>query len=140
MTVIQGEYTSFKHVKTRKVVVLEVEVPEENFEEVIQTLGMPVGGTSKPVAVALLDESKIDKQPKEEGNPKMVTRAVMLCEEGAFQKFAQDQGFGGSNKEAAKNMILHECEIQSRSELKTNIKAQNHFTNLVAGYNYWLNS
>ncbi len=27
--IVQGEYITFKHVKTRKVVILEVEVPEE---------------------------------------------------------------------------------------------------------------
>lgn len=53
--IIKAEFTHFKHLKTRKVVVLECEIPEELFQEAIMTLGMPIGGQSKPVAIALLD-------------------------------------------------------------------------------------
>lgn len=59
--IIQGEYVTFKHLKTRKVVVLEIEIAEERFQEVIAILGMPIGGESKPVAVVLLDKDNLER-------------------------------------------------------------------------------
>lgn len=54
--VICGEFAHFRHIKTRKVVVLEIEISEELFQDAISKLGMPIGGESKRVAVALLEE------------------------------------------------------------------------------------
>ncbi len=83
---IIGEFTHFKHIKTRKVVVLEVEVPEELFQDVISKLGMPIGGESKPVAVSLLDKQVYNTPPvvgksdiQQTEGEKLRTRAVMLC-------------------------------------------------------------
>lgn len=55
MSAISGEFTHFRHIKTRKIVILEIETPEEQFQHIISILGMPIGGESKPVAVALLN-------------------------------------------------------------------------------------
>jgi hypothetical protein len=142
MTVVAGEYVTFKHVKTRKCVVLEVEVPEEEFEAVIEKLGMPVGGNSKPVAIALLDESKVTKAPKVENDNKMVTRAVMLCKETAFQRFAVECGGIGDelSEDNAADYIKYYCDVNSRSELKDDIDAQRKFVGMVEGYKYWLNN
>lgn len=142
MTVVAGEYVTFKHVKTRKCVVLEIEVPEEQFEDVIDKLGMPVGGNSKPVAIALLDESKVTKAPKVESDNKIVTRAVMLCKEVAFQRFALEHGEFGEeiSEDNAAEYIKNYCKIDSRSKLKDDIDAQREFADMVLGYKYWLNS
>ena len=116
MTAIRGEYVTFKHIKTRKVVVLEIETAEENFQNVINTLGMPVGGESKPVGIALLvpiadDEtvatSKLSKEelltysPPLAAHPtqftvgdegdKLRVRAVMLCKDEGFQEYMKAQ-------------------------------------------------
>ena len=140
--IIQGEYTTFKHIKTRKAVVLEIEVPEEQFEDVIDKLGMPVGGNSKPVAIALLDESKVTKAPKVESDNKMVTRAVMICKEVAFQRFAVERVLFGDEltEDNAAEYIKNYCKIDSRSKLKDDIDAQRSFADMVLGYKYWLNS
>lgn len=55
-SVICGDFVNFRRLKTRSVVVLEVEIPEEMFPDMIHKLGMPINGESKPVAVALLNE------------------------------------------------------------------------------------
>lgn len=143
MTVIAGEYVTFKHVKTRKVVVLEVEVPEENFQNVIEVLGMPVGGESKPVAVALLDKSAINKpKPAEqtEGD-RLRVRAVMLCQDRDFQRYcvechpAASAAFGVES--ATINHLYKVCNITSRSELKTNEEAQRLFRELLGRFSEW---
>lgn len=62
MSIVKGEYTSFKHIKGRKCVTLEIEVPLEYFPLVVSRLGMPVGEFSTPVAIALLDNKIINAE------------------------------------------------------------------------------
>ena len=157
--VIEGCYTTFKHIKTRKVVVLEVEVPEESFEEIITKLGMPIGGESKRVAVALLnkdgaqsynesfnvgdtirsdipvlDDAKIIATcPEKTEGEKLRTRAVLLCKEKMFQNF-----IGACNEEAAKLHIYRTCGISSRSEIAKSWEAKRAFIGIDEGYKGWL--
>lgn len=144
--IVQGSYTTFKHIKTRKVVVLEVEVAEEYFEEVISKLGMPIGGESKPVAVALLNQSNStpliranSPQLKQTESEKFRTRAVMLCKERDFQIFCEslDKNMIVFNESHARDFICEYCNIKSRSELATNVKAQAKFKELLEKYKDW---
>lgn len=147
--IVQGEYITFKHVKTRKVVILEVEVPEELFQDVITKLGMPIGGESKPVAVALLNKSAqpIDnyKVEKTEGE-KLMTRAVMLCKDNDFAEFCNSQYMyphdfdnivAEGREKLAIDYIYHQCQIESRSELITNEDAQVRFLGLLRQFDAW---
>ena len=149
--IISGEYVTFKHVKTRKVVVLEIEVSEERFQEVISKLGMPIGGESKHVAVALLDKSVIRENgiTQTEGD-KLRVRAVMLCKEFAFNIYAgtlYEVTLANIELARAKLMagehcqslaaIYYYCNIRSRSELTTNIEAQTKFKELLAKFDSW---
>lgn len=90
IAIVSGDYTTFKHVKTRKVVVLEIEVPEERFQEVISKLGMPIGGESKPVAVALLD-TQIASKPDVVGNSDVQQSDF----DGYFHKSKMPPNYGG---------------------------------------------
>ena len=160
--VIKGEYTTFKHIKTRKAVVLEVEVPEEHFQDVIAKLGMPIGGESKPVAVCLLqsannaqsncketldsstteESSTVSKKEQSEGD-RMRVRAHCLCVEATFQKFARSymsvryKTTVDCTEFAATRFIYNECNITSRSELTTNEEAQALFKQLDQEYKDW---
>lgn len=138
--IISGEYITFKHIKTRKVVVLEIEIPEENFERVISTLGMPIGGESKPVAVALLDLKKdFDKKCDKTEGEKLRIKAVMLCKQQDFQEFILDI-FAPQlpDRELNARQIIYElCSIKSRSDLTIDIKAQNKFHELLSQYESW---
>jgi hypothetical protein len=141
--IIQGEYVTFKHIKTRKAVVLEIEVAEEYFNKVINTLGMPIGGQSKPVAVALLDESVTKKTvsnstglEKTEGE-KMVTQAVMYCKDEMFYNFLTSRYKAPATEGAAIAFIYGACDIKSRSELKDDTSAQIRFKELVEQFKDW---
>ena len=141
--VVSGEYITFKHVKTRKVVVLEIEVPEERFQDVINKLGMPVGGESKPVAVCLLDSDivkPITKLTERTEGEKLVVQAVLTCKDASFQRYIQIfVGKWSQDEQGARQFILDYCEIESRSELATNRTAQKSFKSLDKGYKNWLN-
>jgi hypothetical protein len=143
--ILSGDFSSFKHIKTRKVFVIEVEFPEEMGRQVLEVLGMPIGGESKPVAVALLDKSVISKKEATEltEGDKLRTRAVLLCKEEKFQSFIISnylpEGSYSSldNANYAKMTILDLCGINSRSELATNLDAQDAFNALLRQFNEW---
>jgi hypothetical protein len=144
--IVRGDYTHFKHVKTRKVVILEVEVPEELFQHVINTLGMPIGGESKPVAVALLDSSTYNKPPvlaksdiqQTEGG-KLRTRAVLLCQDGHFKEYCWEKHgtYYEDGEKSAAQAIYNFCGINSRSQLAFNINAQEKFKEMLIKFDSW---
>lgn len=133
MTIPAGEFTSFKHIKTRKVFVIEVEFPEEKGREVLEYLGMPIGGESKPVAVALLDKSIVTKpeticnKEQSEGD-KLRVRAVLLCKQKDFQHFTKGQ---------SRSFILATCNIKSRADLVHDEMAQVKFKELLRQFDAW---
>lgn len=149
--IVSGEYVTFKHIKTRKMVVLEIEVAEENFQDVITKLGMPIGGQSKPVAVALLAKPVISKMEsasnaqcdcnklaQAEGD-KLRVRAVMVAKDKEFQLFSLDafQPLFSDWEANATQIIYNECNIKSRSELAINQEAQNLFKELLTKFDTW---
>lgn len=148
MSAIDGEFTHFRHIKTRKVVILEIEIPEENFTHMMSVLGMPIGGQSKPVAIALLDNQIYNKPPvpvhpnipQTEGD-KLRVRAVMLAKDIQFQKCISSTAFNGvsySYSEAgAVQFIYDQCKIESRSELSNSPEAQAKFKDLLTKYESW---
>jgi hypothetical protein len=54
--VIRGTYTNLRNIKTRNVVVIEVEVPVEEASNVVAKLGFPNQGQPQPVFVILSNE------------------------------------------------------------------------------------
>ncbi len=142
MSVVSGEYVTFKHVKTRKVVILEIEIPEEGFQDVISKLGMPIGGDSRPVAVALLNKEiitdigiPISAEPMDRG---VCIRAIMLCKDMSFWKFCYKKSFCTENEAGAEAYLKDFCRIKSRSELSTNEYARRRFCELDHAYKNWL--
>lgn len=147
--ILSGDFSSFKHIKTRKVFVIEVEFPEEMGRQVLEVLGMPIGGESKPVAVALLDKSVVSKKENTQQieGEKLRTRAVLLCKDEQFQYFTTSLLNDSSRRaydylmtkpeDVAKEVLCTRCEISSRSELATNIDAQIRFKKLLADFDAW---
>lgn len=136
--VLDGDFTSFKHIKTRKVFVIEVEFPEEKGRAVLEYLGMPIGGESKPVAIALLNKEVVQANPE---GTRLRTRAVLLCDDFQFQQYcAQSKEFQpivNPNPIHAKLFIYYVCKIKSRAELATNSDAQSLFAELLSKYEQW---
>lgn len=137
--IVQGEFCTFRHIKTRKAFVIEIEFPEEQGQEVLKVLGMPIGGESKPVAIALLNKEvlKVSNSTdlKTEGE-KLRTRAVLLCKDKLFQEYAAILPEYASEYAAIMH-LKNECDIESRSELAHNIEAQTKFKELLAKYDTW---
>ena len=145
--IISAEFSHFRHIKTRKVVVLECEISEESFQDAISKLGMPIGGESKPVAIALLAADKIptnklatNTTPAKEQTEgeRLRTRAALLPKELNFTRFLvwydPTLELGEENRI---DWIRSYCEITSRSELAKNLEAQAKFKELLAKYESW---
>lgn len=118
--IIIGDYVTFKHIKTRKQVILEIEVPEERFQEVISKLGIPIGGQSKPVFVGLMS-NETHQKPTVPVEPKVLPplrtytlpqQAGMLCHDRRYWEYK-----GISSEEDAKEGLYKICQIKSRKEL-----------------------
>lgn len=141
-SVILASFTHFRHIKTRKVVILECEVAEELFQDTISKLGMPIGGESKPVAIALLKETV--KEPWFAPTPeseKLRVRSVLLCKNPDFQRYLEEitADYQPTHKleEFATTYIYNHCNINSRSELATNPEAQTKFKEILSKYETW---
>lgn len=143
--VVKGEFVTFKHVKTRKTFTIEIEFPEEQGRIVLDTLGMPIGGESKPVAVALLAKSivtKLETNCDKTKGEKLRIRAIMLCKDSQFQDFAAYNTIfsvkaGLEAEEVAKKYILRICRIDSRGELASRVAAQIEFEDMLEKYKDW---
>jgi len=83
-SVVSGEFVTFKHIKTRKAFVIEIEFPEEIGQQVLATLGMPIGGESKTVAVALLQQGVAINCSKKDAPMKPSQKAALLCKLNQF--------------------------------------------------------
>lgn len=138
MSAIAGEYTSFKHVKTRKAVVLEIEIPEEAFQNAIAVLGMPVGGKSHPVAIALLDSEVMKEKTKRTFNElPLPQQAVLMCKDMRFWSYINSCGFHCSNEEQARGFLCEECKVSSRAQIVANSYASVVFGNMKEDFSAW---
>lgn len=158
-SIVSGEFCTFRHIKTRKAFVIEVEFPEEQGQEVLRVLGMPIGGESKHVAVALLEKSVIrengitgqsannaqsnsSEKPNSSEGEKLRVRAVMLGKDTLFQGWVSEftrhpnLWFEGT-EQGVKSYIYHVCGIKSRSTLAHNETAQTKFKELLAKFDSW---
>ena len=116
-SIVSGEFVTFKHVKTRKAFIIEIEFPEEIGQQVLATLGMPIGGESKTVAVALLQDKVLPDNNKKTELMKPSQKAALLCKQRAFQEFCVAGTSEVPSEECAKQKLYSICEIKSRAEL-----------------------
>ena len=155
---IRAAYSSFKHVPTRSVLQLVLEVPIEQAEAALDLLGIPQPGTQTWCAIARLKEGgdanesavrRNDAPPQSQveagaGRPaltpgeKLVQMAGILANDGRFQEWLRSCGFiismAKDGEDYAARAIRYECGIASRRELATNPDAQRKFNELVARY------
>jgi len=159
MTAIKGTYAGLKPVKTRKIWVIEIEVPEENIKHVTDIMGFPSQSESQWVGVTLMhnesskkrdvlansdipqNNNELSKNEKSEGE-KLRIRACCLCKEDSdFQFFASQGSKLSLNtydwEEYCRTYICNYCNIKSRSELTTDIAAQKLFKELDQKFKGW---
>lgn len=127
---ITGSFADFKIIKSRGVCQIVIEVDLRNADVALATLGgVPQPESERPVAVARLnvDKPAPDKRPYADRGPgeQAVTRAAMLCDDGAFQAW-----LGAADDEGAAQMVRDYCHVKSRREIASNVEALDRFLKL----------
>ena len=154
MAAIKADYRTYKHIPTRSCVQLIIEVPEEAFPNVCAVLGYPITRESKPVGIVLLDESVIEKtlsnstpldnpdtgitaSEKSEGE-KLLALSHIRCNDIDFLRYIRIVlNYRGNTTDDAAHCIYMECNIKSRSELTTDVAAQEKFRELDQKFKDW---
>jgi hypothetical protein len=123
-----GTYSDLKLVKTRSVAVVHIEIPIEQATAFVAAFGMPLPGSERPVALALLKpvatEPPANDRKSWSAMPR-AQRAGILCGDTRFQVWATDRAqaeinpetWPGDPKESAAMYIRWRCGVKSRSEL-----------------------
>lgn len=127
---ISGEFTTIKHVPSRKVYQLVIEVAEEAAQHAFDTLGMP--GHGGHIALARLvekitPENRHAEFPKGERPPftekPYATQAALRCQEPSFQMFLIETGrmpecrVGAEGVDNAADTVRLLCNVKSRADI-----------------------
>lgn len=144
--VIAATYETYRHVPSRKVVQIVLEVPAEGQEALFATIGYPKSNESVWVAVCLLREPgaepasvPVDAAPEPDMLPPPKPRkslaqiAGILCSSGAFQKWC-----GSKSADEAAEWLRGHCNITSRSQLDTNEDAAVAFREIRGEFDAWM--
>jgi hypothetical protein len=132
--IISGDLTTFKHVPTRKVYQLIVEIPAEAASAAFATLGMPGTVSQIPVAVARLNiEATAKAEPTKERRSftelPYAQQAAMRCQEREFQLYVADflapsawqslskRSEGRTPADVAAQLVRDWCRVTSRSDI-----------------------
>jgi hypothetical protein len=154
---MQADYCDLKIIKTRKVIQVVLEIPQEAGDAFIAAFGLPRSDKNVPVAIARLNtvsrpaatattESAVTTDVIRPKGGKLAQRAGIVCGEAAFHKFMGLQyprnDWGPLKKfdeELTTIRVRELCGfIDSRAELDHNPDAARKFNNLMAEYNAWL--
>lgn len=136
---ISGTLADIRRVKTRKVIQVIIEVPEEHHAHVHQVLGWDYDTTQVALAVINPNVSKVNDEPKaEKQRQKWIDlpypqQAAMRCNEKAFQEF-----LNARDAEVAAHVVRKRCGVESRSEIKRDTVAGGSWMALEKEYLIWL--
>jgi hypothetical protein len=138
---MQADYCDLKIIKTRKVIQVVLEIPQEAGDAFIAAFGLPRSDKNVPVAIARLNPGEVAWVKERKPGGELARRAGIVCGEKAFWKFLDDTPQvpnGVINADGAADELRSLCGIRSRAELDHNPEAAAKFNNLMAEYNAWL--
>tara|TARA_R100000231_G_scaffold65528_1_gene52727 strand:+ start:65 stop:487 length:423 start_codon:yes stop_codon:yes gene_type:complete len=117
--VIRGTYADFKLVKTRSVVQMIIEIPIEEATKVTNNFGIPTPSEEKWVAVALLDNRKVEVNTRAS---KAIQQAGILGSDIAFGTWLKTKvpEVNPNHSETIVNGIRAITGVKSRSEFTSN--------------------
>lgn len=133
--IIQGEYSTIRHVPSRKVAQVIVEIPQERMAEWMELFGSPGAGTQVAIARLADPKSSVNSDPKADKGKKNwhqlppAQQAGIRCNEPAFWHFADVR-----NADEAAAWVRDQCQIASRSELRPGSKAAQRWAEIDANF------
>jgi hypothetical protein len=142
---IRGTFADFRLIKSRKVAQLVVELPIEEADAALVTLGgLPQPAAERWVALAALNVTSIKPQEKRRFEElKSAMQAGIRCNEPAFWRFLNELPDISSNElirdePGAAQLVRAYCGVASRSSLNLDPKAAAKWQELDARYMLWL--
>jgi hypothetical protein len=141
---IQATFSDFRLVKGRKVAQLVLEIPLEQADAALSTLGgIPQPHSERWVALARLNghvpEPKPDKEKQRWRDLRLAAQASIRCTEPVFWRFIQDEYKAPSHdEEQAAKFVRRYCGVESRSELNLNPSSAEAWERLESKYQAWL--
>jgi len=141
---IRATFSDFKLIKGRRCAQLVFEVPIEEADAAVRTIGgMPQPATERWCGIALLDIAKPTQEPAKEKRPfrelPIAQRAALLCERAAFQTFLREiLGYKCEDADQAASVLRRYCDIDSRSALATDHAGAATFIELERQFEIWL--
>jgi hypothetical protein len=143
---IQGTYADLKLIRGRKVAVVCIEIPLEKAEEFVAGFGMPDPAAEKWVAVARLvpegERQAPPKQAKRLADLPAAQQAALTCQREAFWRFLRESRGARTvnSEEEAAAFVRDFCQVNSRSQLGINAKAQTRWHLLLSSFDDWMRS
>lgn len=154
---IKATYADYRRVKGRKVLQLIFEVPIEKAPDVHDTFGEPSSEGATWVALALLDNEKVQdselkaqlkasvelekkKEPREFSTLLLSNQCALKCEEPAFWQFLNERkGQRISSIQDAETSVRRLLGVNSRAALDNhaNIDERNVWLKLYDDYQTW---
>lgn len=140
---ISGEFTTIKHVPSRKVYQLVVEIAEEAAQQAFEALGMP--GNGGHVALARLHspaepiaKPEAPKERRPFSELPYSQQAAMRCQEPDLWGFFRNRGFSSCiNADHAAHAVRMACAVGSRSDIVKGTPAGDLWEILEAEYYAW---
>ena len=137
--VIQGTYSDFKIIKTRSVAQLIIEVPLEQASDAVEIFGLPTPESEKWVAVAMLNETAINK---DENAVKAIQQAGMLCKSQDFGNFLNAQynmdEVNPNDAHTIANGLRTLLGVRTRTDMHDNPDTVLAFNRIKGEYDQWL--
>lgn len=122
--VMQGAYSDFKVIKSRKVIQMVIEFPIESSATFVEMFGIPQPHEEQWVAVALMNKTAVVRN---ETAMKAIQDAGMLCKNTSFGIWLKDERGMTEINPQDPNSIAQALRailgIRSRSELQTDSEA-----------------
>jgi hypothetical protein len=143
---IQATFSDVKLIRSRKVCQLVLEIPLEQADAALSTLGgIPQPHSERWVALARLNgyapEPKPDKEKQRWEDLKLSMQAGIRCSEPAFWEFVRKEVRGARDvrdEATAANWLRWLLGIDSRSGLNDNPAAAERWRDLDRSYQAWL--
>lgn len=152
---ISGEFSTFKHVATRKVYQLIIEIPSEAAQTMFATLGTPGGSEQITVGIARIDPKAVavpiakPEAPKERRaftDLPYSQQAAMRCNEPGFWKYCEESSPGAcetlakrglSQTQIAADLVRSWCRVESRAQIIKGQQSGDNWESLEAAFYAW---
>ena len=130
--ITKGVYSNFRLVKSRNVIEICIEIPQEQGESFVEMFGMPSNTESKWLAIASLNKPIVEDH--QEG-VNAIQRSTLVCQEKKFQQFLRYKGVEEVTSDPVTSLegLKKLLGIKSRTELRDR-QTRYAFNNLMNQY------